>query len=126
VDFETTETQIVCDEHGRIERIVPRVRTEAHRLIEEAMLAANVCAADFMLQAEHPALYRVHEGPTPGEAAALQNYLRALGLGLTLSRQALRPPTIRPLPRQRASRTDAAQIHQMLLRSMQQARVHAR
>ena len=41
VDFETTETQIVCDENGRIEKIVPRVRTEAHRLIEEAMLAAN-------------------------------------------------------------------------------------
>ena len=65
VDFETTETQIVCDENGRIEKIVPRTRTEAHRLIEEAMLAANVCAADFIAAAEHPALFRVHEGPTP-------------------------------------------------------------
>ena len=65
IDFETTETQIVCDENGRIEKIVPRTRTEAHRLIEEAMLAANVCSADFIARAKHPALYRVHEGPTP-------------------------------------------------------------
>ena len=50
VDFETTETQIVCDENGRIEKIVPRTRNEAHRVIEEAMLAANVCSADFILQ----------------------------------------------------------------------------
>jgi ribonuclease R len=64
VDFETTETQIVCDENGRIEKIVPRTRNDAHRLIEESMLAANVCAADFIQQGKHPGLYRVHEGPT--------------------------------------------------------------
>lgn len=44
VDFETTETQIISDENGRIEKIVPRTRTEAHRLIRKAMLAASVCA----------------------------------------------------------------------------------
>jgi ribonuclease R len=55
VDFETTETQIVCDESGRIEKIIPRTRNEAHRLIEEAMLAANVCSADFIAQGKHPA-----------------------------------------------------------------------
>jgi len=65
VDFETTETQIVCDESGRIEKIVPRVRNDAHKLIEEAMLAANVCSADFIQQGQHPGLFRVHEGPTP-------------------------------------------------------------
>ena len=54
VDFETTETQIVCDENGRIEKIVPRTRNEAHRLIEEAMLAANVCAADFIAAGRAP------------------------------------------------------------------------
>jgi ribonuclease R len=70
VDFETTETQIVCDENGRIEKIVPRTRTEAHKLIEETMLAANVCAADFIARAKHPSLYRVHEGPDAGEADA--------------------------------------------------------
>ncbi len=65
IDFETTETQIVCDDNGRIEKIVPRTRNEAHRLIEEAMLAANVCAADFIAGGKHASLYRVHEGPTP-------------------------------------------------------------
>ena len=65
VDFETTETQIVCDDNGRIEKIVPRTRNVAHRLIEEAMLAANVCSADFIAVSKHPGLFRVHEGPTP-------------------------------------------------------------
>jgi ribonuclease R len=77
VDFETTETQIVADENGRIERIEPRKRNEAHRLIEEAMLAANVCAAEFIADHGHPALYRVHEGPTPEKKTLLQNYLKA-------------------------------------------------
>src|SRR4029450_10379318 len=85
VDFETTETQIVCDENGRIEKIVPRPRAEAHKLIEETMLAANVCAADFIARAKHPSLYRVHEGLTPEKRTLLQNYLRALGLGLSIS-----------------------------------------
>src|SRR4029079_14855013 len=84
VDFETTETQIVCDENGRIEQIVPRTRNDAHKLIEEAMLAANVCAADFIQQGEHPGVYRVHEGPTPEKRTTLQNYLRALVLGLNI------------------------------------------
>ena len=48
------------------------------------MLAANVCAADFIARAKHPSLYRVHEGPTPEKRTLLQNYLRALGLGLTI------------------------------------------
>ncbi|MCY1373738.1 Ribonuclease R [compost metagenome] len=55
VDFETTETQIICDDAGRIEKIVPRTRNEAHRLIEEAMLAANVCSADFIAEGKHRA-----------------------------------------------------------------------
>jgi ribonuclease R len=54
IDFETTETQIICDDNGRIERIVPRTRNDAHKLIEEAMLAANVCAADFIALHERP------------------------------------------------------------------------
>jgi ribonuclease R len=120
VDFETTETQIVCDDNGRIEKIVPRTRTEAHRLIEEAMLAANVCAADFILQAGHPALYRVHEGPTPEKLALLQNYLKALGLGLSVSDEP-KPGEMQAIAEATKDRPDAAQIHMMLLRSMQQA-----
>ena len=120
IDFETTETQIVCDDNGRIEKIVPRVRTEAHKLIEEAMLAANVCAAEFIAEGEHPSLYRVHEGPTPEKRIALQSYLRALGLGLHLSDDP-KPAEFQAIAHATQDRVDATQIHTMLLRSMQQA-----
>lgn len=120
IDFNTTETQIVCDDNGRIEKIVPRVRTEAHRLIEEAMLAANVCAADFIQRGKHPSLYRVHEGPTPERKTVLQAYLKALGLGLSISDDP-KPGEFQALAQATKDRPDAAQIHMMLLRSMQQA-----
>jgi len=120
VDFETTETQIVCDENGRIERIEPRKRNEAHRLIEEAMLAANVCAAEFISEHGHPALYRVHEGPTTEKRITLQNYLKAMGLGVTLSDDPT-PGELQAIALATRERPDAAQIHAMLLRSMQQA-----
>ena len=120
IDFETTETQIVCDENGRIEKIVPRTRTEAHKLIEEAMLAANVCSADFIALAKHPSLYRVHEGPTPEKKTLLQSYLRALGLGLSISDDP-KPGEFQAIAAATKDRPDATQIHTMLLRSMQQA-----
>ena len=120
VDFETTETQIVCDDNGRIEKIVPRTRTEAHKLIEEAMLAANVCAADFIAVGKHPSLYRVHEGPTPEKRTLLQNYLKALGLGLSVSEDP-KPAEFQAIAAATKDRPDAMQIHTMLLRSMQQA-----
>ena len=120
VDFDTTETQIVCDENGRIEKIVPRVRNDAHRLIEEAMLAANVCAADFINVHQHPCLFRVHEGPTPEKRLALQNYLKAQGIGLSLSEEPT-PAEFQAIAEATKDRVDAAQIHTMLLRTMQQA-----
>ncbi len=125
IDFETVETQIVCDDNGRIEKIVPRVRTDAHRLIEESMLAANVCAAAFIAAADHPSLYRVHEGPTPEKRVALQSYLRALGLGLHLSDEPT-PAEMQAISQATQGRPDAVQISTMLLRSMQQAVYTAR
>jgi len=120
VDFETTETQIVCDESGRIEKIVPRTRNDAHRLIEEAMLAANVCTADFIQQSKHPGLYRVHEGPTPEKKEILRNYLKAMGVGLTISDEPM-PGEFQKIAEATKDRPDSQQIHTMLLRSMQQA-----
>lgn len=120
VDFETTETQIICDENGRIEKIVPRTRTEAHRLIEEAMLAANVCSADFIALSKHSSLYRVHEGPTPEKKTLLQNYLKQLGLGMSVSDDP-KPGEFQAIAAATKDRPDAQQIHTMLLRSMQQA-----
>jgi ribonuclease R len=120
VDFETVETQIVCDESGRIDKIVPRTRNDAHRLIEEAMLAANVCSAEFIAHGKHPGLYRVHEGPTPEKLETLRQYLRTLGVQQTIGDEP-KPGDFQQLAHLTESRPDAPQIHQMLLRSMQQA-----
>ena len=120
VDFETTETQIVCDDNGRIEKIVPRTRTEAHRLIEETMLAANVCAAEFIAAADHPCLYRVHEGPTPEKRISLQAMLKSLGVAAHLSDEPT-PAEIQAIAQAVQGRPDSIQIHTLLLRSMQQA-----
>ena len=120
VDFETTETQIVCDDSGRIEKIIPRVRNDAHKLIEEAMLAANVCSADFILQSKHPGLFRVHEGPTPEKKDILRNYLKTTGVGLTITDNP-KPAEFQAIAEATKERVDAQQIHSMLLRSMQQA-----
>jgi ribonuclease R len=120
VDFETVETQIVCDEGGRIEKIVPRTRNDAHKLIEEAMLAANVCSADYILQGKHPGLFRVHEGPTPEKKEILRNYLKVTGVGLSISDNPA-PAEFQAIALATKDRPDALQIHSMLLRSMQQA-----
>ena len=120
VDFETVETQIVCDESGRIEKIIPRTRNDAHKLIEEAMLAANVCSADFILQSKHAGLYRVHEGPTPEKQETLRSYLKATGVGLGISDDPS-PAEFQAIANATKDRPDAQQIHSMLLRSMSQA-----
>jgi len=70
------------DDHGKIERIEPYERNDAHRLIEECMLAANVCASDFLKGRKQPALYRVHEGPTPERLLKLRDFLGTFGLQL--------------------------------------------
>ena len=120
VDFETVETQIVCDESGRIEKIIPRTRNDAHKLIEEAMLAANVCSADFILQSKHAGLYRVHEGPTPEKQETLRAYLKTTGVGLSISDNPS-PGEFQAIANATKDRPDAQQIHSMLLRSMSQA-----
>src|SRR4051812_5532654 len=82
IDFETIETQMIFDEKGKIEKIVPVHRNEAHKLIEECMLAANVCASDFLEKNDQPTLYRVHEGPTPEKLESLREMLKDYALSL--------------------------------------------
>jgi ribonuclease R len=120
MDFETVETKIVCDVAGRIERIVARTRNDAHKLIEECMLAANTCAADFLARSRHPALYRIHEGPTPERLALLREFLQGVGLSLGGGDDPS-PADYAVLAGQIAPRADAALLQTMLLRSMQQA-----
>ncbi|MFN0160171.1 MAG: ribonuclease R [Burkholderiales bacterium] len=120
VDFESGETRIHFDAAGRIERIVPIQRNDAHRLIEECMLAANVCAAHYLERHRHPALFRVHAGPT---AAKLEN-LRAFLGPLSLSLGGGDAPSAQDYARLAQSvrgRPDAQLISSVMLRSMQQA-----
>jgi len=83
IDFETIETQFIFDGEGRVSRIDRVERNDAHRIIEECMLAANVSASDFLSRRNQPALYRVHEGPTPEKLANLREFLKEFGLQLS-------------------------------------------
>jgi ribonuclease R len=82
IDFDTTETRILFGKDRKIERIVPLIRNDAHRLIEEFMVAANVAAAQFLEQHEIPGLYRVHDRPEREKLEGLRTFLGELGLSL--------------------------------------------
>jgi len=120
IDFESVETKMEFDARGKILRIVPEPRNEAHRLIEECMLAANVCAGNFLAARGHPVLYRVHDVPAPEKVKALRDFLAELGLTL--------PGGDKPKPKDYAQllakirpRPDHALLQTILLRSMKQA-----
>jgi len=121
IDFETVEHVLVFDAQGKIERIVPAPRNDAHKLIEECMLAANVCAADMLAKAGHPALYRVHEGPTPEKLEQLKAFLGASALTLTGGDEPTAMDYAKLLERIRG-RPDFELLQTVLLRSLQQAR----
>ena len=82
IDFETTETIMLFNEQGKIENIVPVVRNDAHRIIEECMLAANVCASDFLAKHKQTCLYRIHESPSADKLKNLRAFLGEFGLAL--------------------------------------------
>ena len=124
MEFETVETQMIFDDNGKIERIVPVTRNDAHKLIEECMLAANVCAADFLLKNEHGALYRNHLGPTPEKLATLREQLGRLGLALGGGDKPT-PKDYAELAAKFKDREDQELLQTMLLRSMQQAMYEA-
>jgi len=82
IDFDTVETRIVFDEQQKIEQIVPVVRNDAHKLIEEMMLAANVATAEWLTAQNMPMLYRIHDKPSEEKLTALRTFLKELGLTL--------------------------------------------
>ncbi len=120
IEFDSVETQMIFNEQGKIDKIVPVVRNDAHRLIEECMLSANVCAADFLLKSKQKCLYRVHEGPTPEKLENLRNYLQLVGLTLGGNDKPSAKDYAK-LAEQIHGRPDAPVLQTMLLRSMQQA-----
>ncbi|MEW5893011.1 MAG: ribonuclease R [Pseudomonadota bacterium] len=120
IDFETVETKMVFDAQGKIQAIVPSTRNDAHRVIEECMLAANVCASDFLQQRKHPALYRIHEGPTPEKLKALHEFLAEFGLYLGGGDEPHAKDYAELLNRIKG-RPDEQLLQTVMLRSLQQA-----
>jgi ribonuclease R len=120
IDFETIETVLEFDARGKIARIVPAPRNDAHRLIEECMLAANVCASDFLQRRGHKALYRIHEGPTPEKLEALRAFLKSFGLHLGGGDEPHAKEYAKLLA-QVKPRPDVQLLQTVLLRSLQQA-----
>ena len=120
IDFETTETRMIFDDNGKIERIVPERRNDAHRLIEECMLAANVCASEFLQARSQPALYRVHEGPTLERLERLRGFLGEFGLDIGGGDDPKASDYARLLEKVK-DRPDAQLLQPVMLRSLRQA-----
>ncbi len=120
IDFETTETRMVFGRDRKIEKIVPVVRNDAHKLIEEFMIAANVSAAKHLLEEEIPALYRVHKGPSEDKLNNLREFLKSVGLKLPGGDEP-NPKHYAKLLKSLEGRDDAHLIQTVLLRSLSQA-----
>ncbi len=120
IEFESSETIMIFNDNGKIDRIEAYARNEAHRLIEECMLAANVCAADFLKVNENPALYRIHEGPTSEKLEALRTFMGEFGFGVA-GGDTPHAKDYGRLIKQFKGRPDEQLLQTVLLRSMQQA-----
>jgi ribonuclease R len=120
IDFETVETMMVFDEQGKIANIVPVVRNDAHRIIEECMLAANVCASEFLKAHQQTCLYRIHEGPTPEKLKALRDFLKEFGFSLGGGEEPHAKDYAKLLG-QIQGRPDTQLLQTVMLRSLRQA-----
>ena len=125
IDFETTETRIVFDDHKKIDAIVPVIRNDAHKLIEECMIQANIAAARYLKRRRIPGLFRVHEGAKPSKLDDLRDFLGQRGLRLDGGDN---PDALdfAALLKRIAKRTDAKIIQTVLLRTLMQAQYHPR
>lgn len=120
IDFDTTESRIVFGENRKIERIVPTERNDAHKLIEECMISANVAAAQYLSKARMPSLYRIHDGPNEDKLQELHDFLTELSLKLGGGDKPS-PKDYAKLINSIGERPDAHLIQTVLLRSLSQA-----
>lgn len=120
IDFDTVETRFEFNDEGRIAAIHPTVRNDAHRIVEECMLAANVAAARFFTRKKMHALFRIHEPPAAEKLADLREFLGGLALSLSGGDRP-HASDYAALLREARGRPDYDLIQTVLLRSMQQA-----
>ena len=120
IEFETIESKFIFNALGRIERIEPVVRNDAHKIIEECMILANIASANFMAKHQEPALYRIHAVPSEEKLTAFRSFLAECGLSLSGGNKPT-PMDYAQLLEQIKQRPDHELIQTMLLRSMSQA-----
>ena len=120
IEFETIESKFIFNALGRIERIEPVVRNDAHKIIEECMILANIASANFMEKHQEPALYRIHAVPSEEKLTAFRSFLAECGLSLSGGNKPT-PMDYAQLLEQIKPRPDHELIQTMLLRSMSQA-----
>jgi ribonuclease R len=121
LELDLPERQVVLDEKGRIESVAPRERLDAHRLVEDFMIDANVAAARALEAKKAPVMYRVHEPPSREKLEALKDYLETFGIEFTLG-QVIKPATFNRII-ERVGESDARpEIMEQLLRTQMQAR----
>lgn len=118
IDFEGDEPYFEFDDKGNVTSLVPRARKDAHRLIEECMLAANVSVADFLDKHQHATLYRNHDRPSEKKFSALKGYLDGVAVKFEVTQESVTPKDYQKLVEQIKNRPDADVIQQTILRSM--------
>ncbi|MBT0587755.1 ribonuclease R [Alteromonas oceanisediminis] len=120
IEFETMESKFVFNAQRKIENIVPLERNDAHKLIEECMISANVCAARLLESNKAPALYRVHDSPDADRLTTFTSYLKEIGVSHRITDDA-QPTDFTDVVNKVQNRPDKELIQTMLLRSMKQA-----
>lgn len=120
IEFETQESKFVFNAQRKIDHIIPVVRNDAHKLIEECMILANVSAAQFLEKNNAPALYRIHDEPNEDRLTSFTSYLKEVGIGHRIGSEA-KPQDFTDLVSKIQGRPDQELIQTMLLRSMKQA-----
>jgi ribonuclease R len=120
IELDTVETRVIFDEQRKIEKIVPVVRNEAHKLIEECMLAANIAVASFLSQESPLSIYRVHEQPDLEKMKALQTFLQEFGISCHWGKD-LKPKQYQSTLDELRARPERVVLETMMLRSLKQA-----
>ena len=121
IDFEGHEPYFEFDDKGNISALKPRERQDAHKLIEECMLAANVSVADFLSQHNHATLYRNHDRPSEKKFSALKSYLDSIAVPFDVTQETVTPKDYQKLVTAIKERPNTEIIQQTILRSMQLA-----
>lgn len=122
IEFETTETRIVFDDQRKVSSIVPTRRNDAHRIIEECMISANIAAARFLGKHRMPGLYRVHEPPAAEKVDDLMDFLSMSGLRMSVRKNSVpKAKDYSRIMKQIHGRPDFRLIQTVLLRSLSRA-----